>query len=151
MYSGGQQVPRYTSCWVTCRLGVEAWDPVSPRCPVWPVGSLAGGYRLAGLRAKEVMLMSFKIRMKCLLQRAEPASAQSPVGRGLLYRSLSVLFLHIRFLFAGGAADRPSEWAQAAGPGLAGPCGLCLDSPVQGECRDLLSVGRTWGCGNRRL
>lgn len=89
--------------------------------------------------------MSFKIRMKCLLQRAEPASAQSPVGRGLLYRSLSVLFLHIRFLFAGGAVDRPSEWAQAAGPGLEGRCRLCLDSPAQGECWDLCPLGGLGG------
>lgn len=116
---------------------------LAAQCGQW--AALQARNRLIGLRAKEVMLMSFKIRMKMFIAESRTCvSAESCGKRVLLYRSLSVLFLHIRFLFAGGAADGPRVgsgcWA-----GLEGLRCRCLDRP-QGECQDLLSFGRTWGC-----
>lgn len=95
--------------------------------------------------------MSFKIRIKMFVAESRTCVSSDPVGRGLLYCCLSVLFLHIRFLFAGSATDRPSEYVQAVGPGLGGRSHLCLDGPAQGECQDLPAVGRTWGCESGRL
>lgn len=91
--------------------------------------------------------MSFKIRMKMFIAESRTCvSAESCGKRVLLYRSLSVLFLHIRFLFAGGVAGGPQSGLRL----LEGQRCLCLNSP-QGECQDLLSFGRTWGCESRRL
>lgn len=60
--------------------------------------------------------MSFKIRMKMFIAESRTCvSAESCGKRVLLYRSLSVLFLHIRFLFAVGAADGPQSGLRLLG------------------------------------
>lgn len=62
--------------------------------------------------------MSFKIRMKMFIAESRTCvSAESCGKRVLLYHSLSVLFLHIRFLFAGGAADGPQSGLRLLGQG----------------------------------
>ena len=80
-------------------------------------------YRLAGSRAKEVMLMSFKIRMKMFIAESRTCVSAESCGKGTaLSQPVGVIFAHSLFICWWCCLTGP--WSGLRLPGWAGMAAL---------------------------
>lgn len=97
----GQQVPR-SVCIVKGDL--QAWSarpetlcPLAAQCVRW--AAEPARYRLAESRAKEAMLMSFKIRMKMFIAESRTCVSAESCGKGTaLSQPFGFIFAHWLFI-----------------------------------------------------
>lgn len=98
---GGQQVPRSVHIVQGDLQGQSVRPgtlrPFSAQCGRW--AAWQARYRLAGLRAKEVMLMSFKIRMKMFIAESRTCVSAESCGKGTaLSHPFGFIFAHSLFI-----------------------------------------------------
>lgn len=78
-------------------MRLETLHPLPAQCGQWAAQRVR--YRLAGLRAKEVMLMSFKIRMKMFIAESRTCVSAESCGKGTaLSQPFGFIFAHSLFI-----------------------------------------------------